>query len=135
MADGVAVIWSLLTANGALTGLVPVARIIPGVLPQGTPLPAIAITSVSSIDRNMPSPGSQRHVSERVQVTVMAQNYPSQKATLLAVKKAAADRMPTVAGMTDITVHTAGAGPDFMSEEAAIHQGSQDFNVRFNEAT
>lgn len=135
MADGVAVIWAMLTADAAVTALVPVTRIAAGVAPVGTQLPAIAITSVSSTDRNILSPGEQRHVTERVQVTVMAANYPSQKAVLRAVKRAAADTMPSVTGLSDITVHTDGAGPDFMSDEAAIYQGSQDFIIRFNEAT
>lgn len=133
--DGVAVIWSLLTGNAALTALVPASRIAAGVAPQGIELPAISVTFVSGVDRNIPSPVSQRHVSERVQVTVHAKNYPSQKAVLRAVKKAAADKMPTVAGITAVTVHTEGAGPDFMNEEASIYQGSHDFTIRFNEPT
>ena len=131
--NGVAAIRSVLVANATLTALVPATRISSGVLPQGTALPAISITSVSSVDRNIPNPGSYRHVMERVQVTVLASTYPTQKSIMLAVKKAAADKMPTVTGISNVTVHTDSQGPDFMNDEASIYLGSQDFRVTFNE--
>lgn len=131
--NGVIALRQLLVASGAVTALVPTARIAAGVLPQGVALPAISITSVSSVDRNIPNPGANRHVRERVQVTVMASTYPSLKAILAAVKGAAADTMPAVSGITDVVVHTDGAGPDFMDEDASIYLGTQDFAVRFSE--
>jgi hypothetical protein len=132
--DGVAAILQLLTADAPLTALVPTARILPGVLPQDTVLPAISIMSVSGNDRNIPAPGADRHVVERVQVTVLAPDYPSQKAVQRAVRKAAADKIGvTVTGISDVTVHTDSAGPDFMNEAASIHMGSQDFRVEYNQ--
>lgn len=133
--NGVIAIRQLLVGNAALIALVPAARISAGVLPQGTALPAVSVTSVSSVDRNIPNPGAKRHVRERVQVTVLAETYPSQKAVQAAVKKAAADEMPVVSGITDVVVHTDGAGPDFMDEAASIYLGTQDFSVSFNELT
>jgi hypothetical protein len=132
--NGVAAVRSALVANAALIALVPAARIGSGVLPQGTALPAISITSVSSVDRNIPNPSTYRHVMERVQVTVMAATYPSQKTILKAVRKAAADTMPTVTGLVSVTIHTDSAGPDFMYDEASIYLGSQDFKVTYSEA-
>jgi len=134
MADGVAAVRQLLVAHAPLTALVPAARIQAGVLPIGTTLPAISIMSVSKVDRNIPNPGTYRHVVERVQVTVMASTYVSQKAVLAAVRKAAADKFPTVSGIIRVTVHTESTGPDFMDAEASIHMGSQDFRVTFSEA-
>lgn len=131
--NGVAAIWQQLSAHAGLTALVPASRISAGVLPQGTVLPAISIMSVSAVDRNIPSPGAVRHVAERVQVTVMDKTYPSLKAVMAQVKKAGADQMPTVAGISIVTVHTDGIGPDFMNEEASIYMQPIDFKVTYLE--
>jgi hypothetical protein len=90
--------------------------------------------SVSSVDRNIPAPGSKRRVTERVQVTVLARTYPETKTILAAVRTAAADKMPQIDGLTDVTVHTDSAGPDFLEEETGIHMQTQDLRVSFNEA-
>lgn len=133
--NGVAAIRELLVHDSALTNLVPSARIASGILPQGTPLPAIIISSISSNDRNIIKPTATRQVNERIQVTVMAPDYPKQKAIIKAVKKAAADKFPTVNGISDVVVLTHSAGPDFMDMQATIYMQHQDFIVSFNEAT
>ena len=132
--NGVIAVRSLLVADTRVTALVPFARIAAGMLPQGTDLPAISLMSVSSVDRNVPAPGSKRRVTERVQVTVLARTYPEVKAILAAVRTAAADQMPAIDGLTEVIVHTDSAGPDFLDEETGIHMQTQDFRVSFNEA-
>ncbi len=132
--NGVIAVRSLLVADTGVTALVPIARIAAGMLPQGTDLPAISLMSVSSVDRNVPAPGAKRRVTERVQVTVLARTYPEVKAIIAAARQAAADRMPTIDGLFDVTVHTDSAGPDFLDEETGIHMQTQDFRVSFNEA-
>ena len=132
--NGVIAVRSLLVVDTGLTALVPLERIAAGTLPQGTALPAIALMSIGSVDRNVPSPGLKRRVTERVQVTVLARTYPEVKAIIAAVRRAAADQMPTIDGLFDVTVHTDSAGPDFLDEETGIHMQTQDFRVSFNEA-
>ena len=132
--NGVITVRSLLVGDAGLTALVSIARIAAGMLPQGTDVPAISLMSVNSIDRNVPAPGAKRRVTERVQVTVLARAYPEAKAILAAVRNAAADQMPAIDGITDVTVHTDSAGPDFLDEETGIHMQTQDFRVSFNEA-
>ncbi|EJL21896.1 DUF3168 domain-containing protein [Novosphingobium sp. AP12] len=133
--DGVAAIRSVLIADDELRLLVPEDDTSAGPRGLGASLPSIMLESVSTVDRNIPSPGASRHVHERVQVTVMARNYPEQKALLRAVKRAAADQVnPEVAGIADVTIHTAGAGPDLMAEEASIWIGSQDFITTYTES-
>ena len=132
--NGVIAVRSLLVADTGVTALVPVARIAAGMLPQGTDLPAISLMSVSSVDRNVPAPGAKRRVTERVQVTVLARTYPEVKAIIAAARQAAADQMPTIDGLFDVTVHTDSAGPDFLDEETGIRMQTQDFRVSFNEA-
>lgn len=132
--NGVIAVRSLLVGDTGLAALVPPQRIAAGTLPQGTVLPAIALMSIGSVDRNLPSPGPKRRVTERVQVTVLARAYPEAKAILAAIRAAAADRMPQIDGVSDVTVHTDSAGPDFLDEETGIHMQTQDFRVSFNEA-
>ena len=132
--NGVIAVRTLLVTDTGMTALVPPARIAAGMLPQGTDLPAISLMSVSSVDRNIPAPGPKRRVTERVQVTALAATYRQVKAILAAVRKAAADQMPTIDGLFDVTVHTDSAGPDFLDEETGIHMQTQDLRVSFNEA-
>ncbi len=133
--SAVKIITALLTAYAPLTALTTTSRIIAGVIPQGTALPAVAITEVSSVDRNIISHGALRHVTSRVQVTVLAANYPSQKALISHVRKACADQIGTIAGVAGATVHTDSRGPDFNDPDAGFYMQSQDFMVSFNEAT
>ena len=132
--NGVIAVRALLVADIRVTALVPEARIAAGSLPQGTVMPAISLMSVSSTDRNVPAPGAKRRVTERVQVTVLARTYPETKSIIAAVRAAAADQMPAIDGLTDVTVHTDSAGPDFLDEETGILMQTQDFRVSFNEA-
>ena len=132
--NGVIAVRTLLVTDTGMTALVPPARIAAGMLPQGTDLPAISLMSVSSGDRNIPAPGPKRRVTERVQVTVLARTYPEAKTLIAAIRAAAADQMPTIDGLFDVTVHTDSAGPDFLDEETGIHMQTQDLRVSFNEA-
>src|SRR5258705_13515570 len=102
--DGTAVIRALLVANADMLALVPEDQIIGGVLPAETPLDAIAITDISEVDRNVLSPGTTRHVTERIQVTGFAATYPQLKALLRAAKKACADFIGSAAGLVAGTV-------------------------------
>jgi len=131
--DGVAIVYSLLAGDAGIAGLSPVPTIASGVLPAGTPLDAIAITRISGVDLNVIAPGATRHVTERVQVTALAATYPRQKAILRAVKHALADFIGSAAGLTNVTIQTDHAGPDFMDEEASIRAGTQDFIVGYLE--
>jgi len=132
--NGVIAVRSLLVGDTGVTALVPEMRIAAGSLPQGTALPAVSLMSVSSVDRNIPAPGLKRRVTERVQVTVLARTYPEAKTLIAAVRAAAADQMPSIDGLADVTVHTDSAGPDFLDEETGIHMQTQDLRVSFNEA-
>ncbi len=132
--NGVIAVRNLLVGDLRVTALVPPERIAAGTLPQGTVLPAIALMSIGSVDRNIPSPGPKRRVTERVQVTVLARTYPEAKAIIAAVRAAAADRMPQIDGLSDVTVHTDSTGPDFLDDETGIHMQTQDFRVSFTEA-
>lgn len=133
--NGVATIRSLLVNDAGVTALVPSTRISAGDLPQGVTLPAISIDLISSVDRNIPSQGATRHVSDRVQVTTFAATYPALKSLQEAVKSACADKFPTIAGISNVVVHTQNQGPDFRDEENSVRMGTQDFRVTFIQTT
>lgn len=145
--DGVALIVRLLMEDEALTALVPASRIMAGVLPESTVLPAVAVTTVSRVDHHPLKKTTMTMVRERVQATVLAASYDSQKEVLRAVRKAVtAIQMPDFwASVPDwysylfapfihnVAVVTDAAGPDFMLEDANINVGSQDYRVVYNE--
>lgn len=132
--NGVVAVLQLLRSNADLLAIVPAARIAAGDLPVGTALPAISVKQVSSVDTNIPSPEAKRFVTDRVQITVMAEDYPQKTIVIAAAKRAAADQFYVdVPDISDVTVVTAGAGPDLFSEQTGIHFGMQDFMVRYNQ--
>lgn len=133
--SGVVVIRALATAHAALTTLVPSARIVSGALPRDVTLPAISLARISGSDLNIPAPGASRFVKDRIQATVHAQNYPQGLAVMKELRRACADKRPDMSqeGLTGVSVHTDGTGPDFINEEASIHLSSQDFMVNYNE--
>ncbi len=131
--NGVVAARSVLVSSAAVTALVPSQQVIAGLLPQGVVLPAIALLSISAVSRSIPNPGTLRHVSERVQVSVAAPDYPTQKAILKAVRAACDSVMPDVAGLSRVTIHLDSAGPDFTNDETSIHFGSQDLKITFSE--
>lgn len=134
MSSGIDAVRAALVADAALLALVPSSRIGAGDLPQDTDLPALSLTSVSKVDRNIPNPGTYRYVTERVQVTIHAKNYPEQKAVEAAVRRAAADKVNlAVPGLINVTIHTDGSGPDIMNTQASIYLGSQDFRTTYSE--
>lgn len=132
---GVEILREALVSDTDVTAIVPPERIAAGVLPQGTMLPAIALARVSLVERNIPSPGPVKHVTERVQATIMAESYVQMDAVHRAVKRAAIDvAIDGPTGVSAIRIHSLGAGPDFMDEAATIHMTSHDFRVTYNEA-
>jgi hypothetical protein len=133
--SGVQIVLDLLLDNAALLELVDEGQIMAGDLPIGTALPAISVTLISGVDLNEldPDPNTTRFVTDRVQVTILAANYPQKSSILTAVRRAVADKAPTISGLTGISVHLDGTGPDFADDETNIRFATQDFRVKYNE--
>lgn len=131
--SGVEIVAALLPLHAPLLEVVPIERIKADQLPQGVALPAIAFESISLNDRPVLKQGPIRRVTERVQVTVLARTGRERRAVTKLVRAALADRFGAIAGVTAVTVHTDGAGPDQHDEERTIFWRSQDFRVGFNE--
>jgi len=131
--SGVYVIGELLRADANLLAVVPPGRIKAGALSENVQIPAIAVTQISGVDRNILSQGETRRVAERVQVTVLASNYRQRRTLIQLVRRACADKRGDFAGETDVVVLTDGTGPDFLSDDSAIWMQAQDFSVSYNE--
>lgn len=132
MADGVSSVRYLLANDSGLTAQVPAARIMAGALPQGIALPAVSVMMVSST-RPQHVAGASGMVRERVQVTVIAGTYPSQKAVLALVRAALPRSRGTVNGCAVDSILPDVEGPDFSDPDAGLYIGSLDYVVTYTE--
>lgn len=121
----------LLANNAPLIAVVPASRISAGALPQGTALPAISVTHVSTVRRHMVAQTVEMCTS-RVQVTVMASTYPLLKSTQALVRAALPRSRGTVNGVRVDSILTDADGPDF-TDEAGLHIGSLDYIINYTE--
>lgn len=131
--SGVAIVQHLLANYAGLTAVVSAGRILSGVLPLGTVLPAISVQEVSSVERNtVGMNASQVLVTDRVQVTVHASNYQMQKSILALVRAACPVSRGTVNGFACEAVLPDLRGPDMYDAEVPLYMQTQDFIVKFN---
>ena len=128
---GADIIGALLRAHAPLVALVPIARIKGGKLPVSTPLPALLVRTVSSQDRSKLKRGATTRVTDRVSVTVRAESWDQQLMVIDLVEAACADRLGTIAGANNVSVLTAGRGPDLDGPGDSFEQ-AQDFRVSFD---
>lgn len=123
----------LLENDAGLVAVVPAARQFAGLIPQGTAVPALAITSVSTVRRQEAI--ADNFCTERVQVTVHAATYPQQKQVLALVRAALPRRPGTVNTVQVDSILKDTTGPDFRNDQVdpPIFMGEQDFMVRYSE--
>lgn len=130
-----AIIRTLLASTPAVTAIVPATRIIAGIVQQGTTLPAIGVSEVSSTAEMTVSRRTNTElVRSRVQVTVYGTSYPQMKQLLLACKMGKGVKNGTVAGFYVNSVMPAGTGPEIPPGDDKIFEQSRDFMVTFAEA-
>lgn len=130
--SGVAIVRHLLASNATLTAQVVASKIFSGVIPIRTTLPAISVVQISGVPRHTVAMSeSARFVTERVQVSVVAKSYASQKSLLALVRAALPLSRGTVNGFSCDSIVQDSEGPDIFDAEASIYEQSQDFIVRF----
>jgi len=134
--SGVAIMRALLTAHAPLLALVPAERIFAGKVPQGAVLPAVSITTVDGYEqRTVARLGPTTQNRERVQITVVAASYASQKAVLAATKMGPGTHRGVYAGFKALSVQPDNVGPDLNDlDDDGIYEQSRDFLVTFTEA-
>lgn len=134
--SAVKVVRSLLASNWPLLQVVPAAKIMAGAIPLNTVLPALAVSHISTVERNTVAMDTATVLAtSRVQVTVQAKSYAEQKSILELVRKALPNTHATVKGVQVDSILPEGAGPDFRDDEAGIFMQSRDFLVKYTEST
>lgn len=132
--SGLVVLRAVLVGDPLVTAAVPVERIVADELPLDTPLPALSITMISSVDRKALRRSALRRVAERVQVTILARDATERLDLTARVRAAAEGLVGDVAGIAAVSIQSEGQGPD-LTTEAGIRIRTQDFIVSFNEPT
>lgn len=131
--SGVAIARYLLANNASVINQVPESRIMGGDLPLKTALPAISVKEISALSRKTVAMNeATKFITERVQVTVLADTYQEVKSILQLVRTALPLSRGTVNGFACDSILDDVEAPDFYDNEANIYQQAQDFIIKFN---
>jgi hypothetical protein len=130
--SGVGLIWYKLSQAAAVIAVVPAVRIIAGVLPQGTVLPAISLTEITGVEKLNLAASSGLH-TDRVQVTVEAATYPQVQQILALCRTALPYTRGTVNNIKCDSLLPDVRGPDGFDDLLKCHFKSQDFIVKWSE--
>jgi hypothetical protein len=121
----------LLANNANLIAVVAATKIFSGAIPLNTALPAIVVKHISTTERLAIKNAGAKFCVSRVQVTVQAKTYATQKSILELVRIALASTHATVNGVEVDSIAPDGAGPDLWDADADIYEQSRDFLVRW----
>ena len=130
---GVDIVGELLNSDEALVAAIPAGQIKAGALPDGVALPTLLVRMTSNVERQMLKRGPTVRTMERISVTVRAESYRDQVNAMKLVVKACAGRTGSIAGADNVSVLTAGRGPDLRGPGNSYEQ-TQDFRVSFDAA-
>ncbi|HEY9581114.1 MAG TPA: hypothetical protein VIR65_14770 [Rhizorhapis sp.] len=125
------IIGALLREHQPLINVVPLANIKAGMLPEGQPLPALLVRTVSLVDRQPLKRGGWCRSVARIAVTVRAASYRDQGAIIALVRDCCRGRIGDIGGGTRVSILTAGLGPDVIGPGNSFEQ-TQDFRVSFD---
>ncbi len=128
---GADIIGELLLGYTPLHVLVPLSNMKAGKLPPNAPPNSLLIRTLSSNERQRLKRGTSVRTNDRVSVTVRAESYDAQIRIIELVTDACADRQGAFAGAGNVSVLTAGRGPD-LSGPADSFEQAQDFKVSFD---
>jgi hypothetical protein len=128
----VKVVTYLLAHNAPLNAVVPAASVMPGVIPQGTALPAISVMHVSGVWNGEISQQG-RNCRARVQATAMAASYEQLKQIMPLLRAAVPRAGGTINGVSVDCILREPDGPDFVDDDAGLYMQTQDFLVIYNE--
>jgi len=129
--SGVAILCYMLANNAPLTAVVSSNKIMAGIVPINTALPAISIRQISGQEHRVIKRGSNELVTDRIQVTALASTYPSQKSILNLIRTALPGTRGTINGFVVDSIVPDIDGPDLYNDDPVIYEQSMDFMVRF----
>ena len=128
------IIRTLLTNSATITPLVS-TRIFPGELPQGTTLPAIGLSHITTVEApTIDAQAAYTLVQTRVECVALAKTYAEVKTVIAAIRAACNFQHGTVAGFSVVSVRRETIGPDMRDSEASIYGQTIDFMVTWQEA-
>ena len=127
-----AIAWYKLKTNSTLIAQVPVARIFCGPIPLDAALPAIGVTSVSTVPSTNVGMSNTTMMTERVQVTLYTTTYPTQKSILALIRTALVNAHGTVNGFACESIVPNGEGPDIYDDVTLTFEQSADYMVRWH---
>ena len=130
---GADIVAALLIADLNVIGVVPATGIKLGRLPDGVALPALLARTVSSVERQPLKRGATIRTVDRVSVTVRAASYRDQVTAMKLVRQCCAGRTGEIGGGSNVSILTAGTGPDLNGPADSFEQ-TQDFRVSFDAA-
>lgn len=132
--SGKAIAMALMRLSDPLTAVVPEANMIGSVVPLGAEMPAIGAVRISRVYDRPLRRGATRHVTERVQVTWLANDATKQSLIGPLVVSAIDGKLAaSLVGVTRVSALVDGGGPDFVTD-GGLHGGSIDFLVSYSEA-
>lgn len=131
--SGVTIVGNLLRASGAYTAKVQAANIKAGQLPEGAPLPATLLRTVSRSEMPRLKRGAVVRKVERVAVTVRCGDYRTQGELIGLIVSICAGRTGSVGGGERVSILAAGTGPDVIGPGNSFEQ-TQDLRVSYDEA-
>lgn len=131
---GAEIVGALLRGALLVTTEVPAERIKGGKLPDGVLLPALLVRTVSIVERQPLTKGDTVRVTERVSVTVRADNYAAQVKIIRVVRNVLRGWTGSMAGAERISILTDGVGPDLNGPADSFEQ-TADFRVSFDATT
>jgi hypothetical protein len=133
MSSAVKAVRYLLANDSGLTAVVPPDRVVAAWLGEGTKLPAVVVSHISTQRRPVVQRGPTQFCTSRVQVTVFAKSYPDQDAVQKLVRQALPPTRAVINSVDVDSIQSGGDGPDIRDDAAGIFMGVSDFIVTFNE--
>lgn len=134
--SGVAVVRYKLAQNSALTKKVPDTRIMAGILPISSKIPAIVIQSISNIEHlNVALDDMSVLMTNRVQVTVFSKTYPELKQIMDMVRVACKNYRGLVNTIEVDSILPDTVGPDMYDGDNSIYMQTRDLIVKYIRVT
>ncbi len=131
--SGVAIIRALLCSNNNIITVIPETRIIAGALPLKTVIPAISITTISTIEHGTVTANDESNfATDRIQVTVYAKTYTLQKAYLKLLRSILKNANGEIGGVLCDSVLYESDGADIYDETLILYEQSQDYMVSYH---
>ena len=128
------IIHALLVAAAPVTALVG-TNIWPGELPQGTPMPALGISHISSTEHpTISAPSAYTLVQTRIEITVLSRDYVTLKSLVGKVRAACNYQRGVIATYTVISVMQELIGPDMRDSDLTLFSQTIDFMVTWQQA-